>query len=332
MHFTPGLPFWGRPILRHHPYFVVSLFQNKYRVETTRLLEWDYASAGWYFVTICTRDMLCFFGEVNEGAMCLTSLEDVADAYWQEIPQHFGKAVLDAHIVMPNHMHGLLGIIADPWYRPILRHHPYFVVSLFQNKYRVETTRLLEWDYASAGWYFVTICTRDMLCFFGEVNEGAMCLTSLEDVADAYWQEIPQHFGKAVLDAHIVMPNHMHGLLGIIADPNQDDTHDVDPGRHRDVPCNVSTNACNITDGLKNTFMSEISPSAGSLGVMMRTYKAAVTRWSRSNGFEAFGWQARFHDHIIRSERAFQAIRTYILNNPLKWELDRNHPRYYERP
>ena len=60
----------------------------------------------------------------------------------------------------------------------------------------------------------------------------------------------------------------------------------------------------------------------------MRSYKAAVTRWGRNNGFDAFGWQARFYDHIIRSERAFQAIRAYIHNNPLKWELDRNHPMY----
>ena len=197
-------------------------------------------------------------------------------------------------------------------------------MTLFRNHYRVETTRLREWDYAAAGWYFVTICTWKMTCFFGEVERGEMGLSAIGEIADAYWKEIPHHFVNACLDIHVIMPNHVHGIIGIITDPDRNDSLDSRPCR--DVARNVST------DALKNTTMSEISPKAGSLGVMMRSYKAAVTRWSRNNGHDDFGWQARFYDHIIRSERAFEAIRTYIINNPLKWELDRNYPKHFNHP
>ncbi|HMB90162.1 MAG TPA: hypothetical protein VKP65_04900 [Rhodothermales bacterium] len=72
--------------------------------------------------------------------------------------------------------------------------------------------------------------------------------------------------------------------------------------------------------------MSHIAPDAGSLGVIIRSYKAAVTRWARQNGYANFAWQPRFYDHIIRNERALQAIRRYIADNPRHWPHDRNHP------
>ncbi|MGD2254083.1 MAG: hypothetical protein PVF70_14330, partial [Anaerolineales bacterium] len=71
--------------------------------------------------------------------------------------------------------------------------------------------------------------------------------------------------------------------------------------------------------------MSAISPRAGSLGVIMRSYKGAVTRWARANGYPHFAWQRGYHDHIIRDPRDLDRIRLYIRQNPLKWTLDKYH-------
>ena len=55
---------------------------------------------------------------------------------------------------------------------------------------------------------------------------------------------------------------------------------------------------------------------------MVGSYKAAVTRHARRLGFE-FGWQTRFHDHIIRNEQSFNNISNYIINNPVNWTQDK---------
>ena len=68
-----------------------------------------------------------------------------------------------------------------------------------------------------------------------------------------------------------------------------------------------------------------VPPGPGSLGAIVRSYKSAVTRWYRMNGYASFAWQPRFYDHVIRDEAALQNIRRYILDNPAKWELDRNN-------
>ena len=71
--------------------------------------------------------------------------------------------------------------------------------------------------------------------------------------------------------------------------------------------------------------MSRISPQPGSLATIIRSYKSAVTRWCRHNGYSEFAWQSRFYDHIIRDEESLHILRLYILNNPSKWETDHDN-------
>ena len=86
-------------------------------------------------------------------------------------------------------------------------------MTLFRRKYRVHSTRLRSWDYAAAGWYFVTICTRGSECSFGDVVDGEIHLSPIGDVARQYWKGIPQHFPNVTLDSFVVMPNHVHGIV-----------------------------------------------------------------------------------------------------------------------
>ncbi len=74
-----------------------------------------------------------------------------------------------------------------------------------------------------------------------------------------------------------------------------------------------------------------MSPHRGTLSVIIRTYKAAVTTVCRRANHDEFAWQRNYYEHIIRNERELNAIRQYIRNNPLKWELDRDNPRNADR-
>lgn len=84
----------------------------------------------------------------------------------------------------------------------------------FQNKYRVPSTRLQNWDYRWNGAYFITICTQNRNCFFGEIDNGKMQLLPVGIIADLLWHEIKNHAKNIELDAFVVMPNHVHGNPG----------------------------------------------------------------------------------------------------------------------
>ena len=165
--------------------------------------------------------------------------------------------------------------------------------------------RLRQYDYASDGWYFVTICTQNRECYFGEINDQKMVYTGIGEIARQLWTEIPAHFPGAELGEFVVMPNHVHGIIGI----------------HRTaVACNSPT-ACNIPT--KNQYMASISPKPGTLSAMIRSYKSAVTKRCHDNHISNFGWQSRFHDHIIRNQEEFNRIERYIMENTANWETDK---------
>jgi putative transposase len=123
-------------------------------------------------------------------------------------------------------------------------------------------------------------------CLFGAVVEEEMSLSLIGSTAKECWQEIPKHFHNVKLDAFVVMPNHIHGIIVI-----------TDQGR--DVACNVSTGKM-------------ISTKRDSLGIIIRSYKSAVSYLCHSNGDNEFRWQSRFYEYIIRHEKDLQNIRDYI--------------------
>jgi REP element-mobilizing transposase RayT len=83
--------------------------------------------------------------------------------------------------------------------------------------------RLKGYDYSQAGAYFVTICTQGRACLFGEVVDGEMRLNDAGRMVVAEWERLPALFSNVVLDAFVVMPNHIHGIV-ILTDPADDAT------------------------------------------------------------------------------------------------------------
>lgn len=185
----------------------------------------------------------------------------------------------------------------------------------FQNKYRISSARLQNWDYTSEGAYFITICTKDRLHFFGEIENKKMTLSNIGVIADLLWHEIKNHVKNIELGEFVVMPNHVHGIL-ILNNNGMDGTDRTDgivETLHQTSTIPVTTTHTTTT----HTNVKNI-PKSNSVSTIIRSYKSAVTKHCNRLGFE-FAWQARFHDHIIRNAREFKNIQNYIANNPMNW-------------
>ena len=169
---------------------------------------------------------------------------------------------------------------------------------LFQKQYRVETTRLVGWDYATAGWYFVTICTKDKKCTLGSVIEGQIVLSSAGRIAERELSIAVAHHSDVSIDCAVVMPSHVHTIVVI-------------GGPHRHSPAVATVKSAPFGPCGRPTLSSVIGG-----------YKSAVTRHCHLQEIRGFQWQARFHDRILDSNAAVVAVRDYIRRNPEFWSKD----------
>ena len=171
----------------------------------------------------------------------------------------------------------------------------------FQNKYRIESARA-SWHHYDDGSYFITICTKHREHFFGEIVNGEMILSEIGEYAQQCIGEITQHNPYAEIPQFVIMPNHLHLIVIIIAPAG------------RDVPWRVSTMG-------KNDTMQNIANKQGRLSTAIGGFKQSVTRFANQNALD-FAWQTRFHDHIIRDDSELNRIACYIENNVANWEED----------
>ena len=227
----------------------------------------------------------------------------------------------------------------------------------FQNRYRIKSTRLQNWDYSWNGLYFITICTKDRICFFGDIIERETSgsdiyvkngLSEIGKIAEKYWLEIPQHFSFVKLDAFVIMPNHVHGII-VIDHRNDKRQNHINKGHIRNIDVKktdiakthiVETpNIMEIHDvetpklGVSTTTMENNKQiggknekwKSGTLGAIINQYKRICTINARKINPD-FAWQSRFYDRIIRDKTAYQNIFKYIIENPLKWQDDKFYP------
>lgn len=164
----------------------------------------------------------------------------------------------------------------------------------YKNKYRVESARLAGWDYRASAHYFITICTEGHKCSLAKIIRGIAFVSPLGMILAEEWWRTPYVRAYVELDVWQVMPNHFHGIL-VITEPE------------------VNSEGSLQTPGLK----------AASVGSIIGQIKSVCTKRIRDLGESDFGWQERFHDHIIRDEDELKRIRSYIIGNPGKWHEDR---------
>ncbi len=164
---------------------------------------------------------------------------------------------------------------------------------------------------------------------FGEIVNGEMYLNHAGSIVQSIWSTLPERFPHVELDQSVVMPNHIHGIIvlaGSTLMPQGDIYTAKVPERfkhtgdmiHQDYATNMVPQQSQVNrvpqDGLKRI---------PTLGVIVRTFKGAVTYRIRSESKPDFVWQGRYYEHIIRNDADLDRIRQYIVNNPARWAEDR---------
>jgi len=185
--------------------------------------------------------------------------------------------------------------------------------------------RLHERDYSAVGKYFVTICTKNRELIFGVVENKNIICSPIGNIAERYWRNIPRHFLNIKLDEYCIMPNHIHGILII------EGKHDIKTPLPVGVQYKINQDHIEPLRSIEpvrsepqfHSFQHMVPKSIGSI---IRTYKTAVTKRCKENGFDQFVWQRNFHDRVIRNDNELRRIQEYIKNNPANWEIDEENP------
>ena len=189
------------------------------------------------------------------------------------------------------------------------------------DKPRRHSLRLPDYDYSQAGGYFVTICCQDRLRLLGEVVDGEVVLTEAGEMVRRIWNELAEAYPGVQLDASVIMPNHMHGVVLL----NLDAPSSVGAGPR----ARPNGGTANVSDASVGA-----GPHAGpervlSLSDLMQRFKSLTTseyiRGVKERGWPPFPgklWQRGFYEHVIRNEDDLADIREYIVNNPAKWADD----------
>ncbi len=165
-----------------------------------------------------------------------------------------------------------------------------------------KSIRLKEFDYSSAGAYFVTICTHDRECLFGTVADEKIVLNDIGRIVENEWLQTAEIRDNVFTDAYIIMPNHVHGILFIEEMANVGATGPVAPTNK---PKSLQPNT---------------------LGSIIGQFKSVVTKKIRQSGRINFKWQRGFYDRVIRNDDELNRIREYIIYNPLKWHENNDNP------
>ena len=161
--------------------------------------------------------------------------------------------------------------------------------------------RLRDYDYSSAGAYFVTVCTRNRECLLGEVVEGEMVPNDAGRWVQTAWDALPDRFAGLELGDFVVMPNHIHGIIVLVG--------------------------AGLALPQRGAASRGAASSAPTLGEVVRAFKSIsalkVNRaLSRSGSF----WQRNYYEHVIRDMGEWERIQAYIIANPANWADDPEYP------
>jgi len=176
-------------------------------------------------------------------------------------------------------------------------------------KHHRRSIRLKDYDYATPGAYFVTICAQNRECLFGEIGaEGDMRLNDVGRMVAECWNAIPTHFPHVIMDTFVVMPNHIHGIVILVGAKHSRSSANASPLPADTPPPNGT--------------------QPGSLAAIIQNFKSVSTR--KINAQRALPgvpvWQRNYWERIIRNDAELGHVRQYIANNPARWACDRANP------
>jgi REP element-mobilizing transposase RayT len=177
---------------------------------------------------------------------------------------------------------------------------------LKEEKFHRRSIRLRGADYSEPGAYFITICAARRRSIFAEIDNGRVVLSPLGGIVHACRFEIPEHFPSVSLQEFVVMPNHLHGIIGLTV------------GARYIVP----------VDRRVRTPERFQKPVKGSIPTIVRTFKAAVARRARKELGSGSNdiWQRKYFERVLRDGKEYADTSRYILENPQRWEWDKENP------
>jgi REP element-mobilizing transposase RayT len=183
-------------------------------------------------------------------------------------------------------------------------------------KYNRHSIRMKGYDYSLPGAYFVTLISFHTEYLFGEVKNGELLQSDIGGLIKDCWIGLPIFSEHIRLDEQVLMPNHLHGIIIIDTALGKGEAFsDIEP----------------IEVEAESENASPLRPRGtqpGLLGAIIQNFKSVSTRMANKRYFEPGNkiWQRGYYERIIRNERELNAIRQYIRDNPLNWDLDSENP------
>lgn len=187
----------------------------------------------------------------------------------------------------------------------------------FQNKYRIPSASWQAWDYSSDGLYFITICTANRACIFGDIVNGEFLISETGKIIEEEWLKSFEIRKELSCDSYVIMPNHIHAILRITVE-----TH----GGASAIIINdsdISDNKTHHRASLRGVAYREPK----SISSFVAGFKSVTTtQINKLRNTKSSIWQTRFHDHVIRDYEEHRKIAGYIETNIQKWHADRFNP------
>ncbi len=199
-----------------------------------------------------------------------------------------------------------------------------------------KSIRLHNYDYTQPGAYFITLCINQRECLLGEIRDAKMQTNVIGDLITQTWHSLPQRFSAITLDAFVVMPNHVHGIICIAGGTNCRGAacrafHEIGTVPNKGAASSAPTvaridfrrGAACCAPNTPNT-----TAPTPSLADIIRAFKSisaiATNRLLQREGQPL--WQRNYYERIIRNEEEWNRIREYIANNPAQWDEDDENP------
>ena len=171
-------------------------------------------------------------------------------------------------------------------------------------KHHRRSIRLKEYDYSSNGAYYLTIVTQNREHLFGNIAKE-MLLNDAGEMLVKWWNELPNKFPHVELGAKVVMPNHFHGIIFIVGANLRARPDEGSPRQRPNAPLSQ------MIQWFKTMTTNEYIRGVKQLN------------WKPFNGKL---WQRNYYEHIIRNEKELQQKTDYILDNPSRWDDDKENP------
>ena len=184
----------------------------------------------------------------------------------------------------------------------------------------------VEWHDYNSGIYFVTICSKDKQHIFGKIKDSIMILSDIGKIVEHWILDISNHHTNVELWNHVIMPNHIHMVINLATPPPVGTRYIASAQAMHNAGQNMG-----CLRAPRHGEPCEDFHHNSSLAVVVGTFKAAVTRLMRTRCIASLQqqqqqiqavWQPRYHDHIIRNQRAFENIMNYVDTNIEKWNQD----------